>query len=44
MLDLAASEQLIYNGALLLALAFIYDVLAIPAHGGPHRAHQLLLD
>ena len=41
--DLTSLLPLIYNGALLLALALLYDVLAIPVRGTPTRSQQVLL-
>ena len=41
--DLTSLLPLIYNGALLLALAVIYDALDIPARGHPGLPQQLLL-
>jgi PAS domain S-box-containing protein len=44
MVELGSLLPLIYNGALLLGLAFLYDLLAIPARdGAPTRPQQLLL-
>ena len=43
MVDLISWLPLLYNGVLLLALAFIYDVLDIPAQGQPTRPQQVLL-
>ena len=41
--DLNSLLPLIYNGALLVALAVLYDALALPIAGSPSRGQQVLL-